>query len=242
MSAKSSSPTGSGVSSRPFAPGTHWGPTTRPGFSRGSRTRPGSQSRTRVDRGDGGWSSLPQRSCWSSARSGCSAAEARPSKESRRPSLRWRSRHRRRRSTCRSSHLAIKVSPSALAWRSPTPENPLLADLKPAFDAFRAADYQRADREFSALSKKYPTSIEIWFHQGVARLLANDVPGATASLATAGRLADSSFAGDVAWYRAVADERAGDLASARARLTGLCGQPGARAKPACEALKQLPPR
>jgi TolA-binding protein len=51
---------------------------------------------------------------------------------------------------------AIKISPSALAWRGPGRENPLLADLKPAFDAFRAGDYQRADDEFSKLTGKYP--------------------------------------------------------------------------------------
>ncbi len=136
----------------------------------------------------------------------------------------------------------LKVSPSALAWRGPSAENRLLADLKPAFDAFRSNDFAAADREFSALSAKYPASIEVWFYQGVARLLVNDVQGAIASLATAERLADTSFAGDVAWYRAIADERAGSLAAARARLTALCAQPGARATPACEALKQLPPR
>src|SRR5512134_3364978 len=31
---------------------------------------------------------------------------------------------------------AIKISPATLAWRGPVAENPLLADLKPAFDAF----------------------------------------------------------------------------------------------------------
>jgi len=33
---------------------------------------------------------------------------------------------------------AIKISPAALAYRGQGRENPLLADLKPAFDAFRA--------------------------------------------------------------------------------------------------------
>jgi hypothetical protein len=134
----------------------------------------------------------------------------------------------------------IKVSPSALAWRGPARENPLLADLKPAFDAFRAADYPRADREFSALSGKYPSSIEVAFYQGVARLFAGNAADAIASLTAAERLADSAFAWDVAWYRAVAEERAGNLTAARARLTGLCAQPDARAKAACAALARLP--
>jgi hypothetical protein len=134
----------------------------------------------------------------------------------------------------------IKVSPAALAWRGPGGTNPLLADLKPAFDAFRASDYPRADREFSALSGKYPASIEIAFYQGVARLFVGNPQGAMVSLTAAGRLADSAFAWDVAWYQAVADERTGNLADARTRLTRLCAQPDSRAKTACDALKLLP--
>ena len=134
----------------------------------------------------------------------------------------------------------IKISPATLAYRGPGSENPLLADLRPAFDAFRAGDYQTADREFSALSGKYASAIEIAFYQGVSRLFAGDPKGAIASLTAAGRLADSSFAFDVSWSRAVAEERAGNLAGARAQLTTLCAQPDARAATACEALKRLP--
>ena len=135
---------------------------------------------------------------------------------------------------------AIKISPAALAWRGPAGGNPLLADLKPAFDAFRADDYARADREFSAIAVRYPKSIEIPLYQGVARLFLGNVQGAIESLTSAEKLADSSFAGDVGWYRAIADERAGNLAGARARLTRLCGEPDARANTACDALKRLP--
>lgn len=133
----------------------------------------------------------------------------------------------------------LKVSPSALAWRAPGGDNTLLADLKPAFDAFRAGDYSGADREFSALSGKYPKSVEVALYQGVARLFIGNVTGAIERLTAAEGLADSSLSWDVAWYRAVADERAGNLASARARLTGLCAQPDARARTACEALSRL---
>jgi hypothetical protein len=134
----------------------------------------------------------------------------------------------------------VKISPGALAYRSPAGANPLLADLKPALDAFRASDYQLADREFSALSGKYPSSIEIAFYQGVARLFFGNVQGAIASFTAAERLSDFAFAWDVAWYRAVAEERAGNLAGARTRLTDLCAQADSRAKTACDALKRLP--
>jgi hypothetical protein len=136
----------------------------------------------------------------------------------------------------------LKLSPSALAWRAPGGENTLLADLKPAFDAFRAGDDRRADQAFSALSAKYPGSVEIALYQGVARLFVGDVPGAIVSLTTAERLADRSLAWDVGWYRAVADERAGNVAAARARLTAMCAPAAARGRPACEALARLPGR
>lgn len=134
----------------------------------------------------------------------------------------------------------VKISPAALAYRAQGGESPLLADLKPAFDAFRAGDYQTADREFSTISGKHTSSIEVAFYQGVSRLLAGNPTGAITSLAAAERLGDSAFAFDVSWYRAVAEERAGNLAGARARLTILCAQPDARAKSACDALKRLP--
>lgn len=134
----------------------------------------------------------------------------------------------------------LKVSPSALAWRGPKGDNTLLADLKPAFDAFRAGDYALADREFAALSGTYPRSVEIALYQGVARLFLGNVAGATENLTAAEKLADRSFASDIAWYRAVADERAGNLASARARLTVLCAESNARKQAACDALSRLP--
>ena len=115
----------------------------------------------------------------------------------------------------------------------------MLADLKPAFDAFRAGDYQRADDEFSKLTGKYPQAIEIPFHQGVLRLLAGHAQGALASLTAAERLADSAFAWDVQWYLAVAEERAGDVVAARKRLTRLCAQLDSRQQVACEAVKKI---
>jgi hypothetical protein len=135
---------------------------------------------------------------------------------------------------------AVKISPASLAYRGPGGENPLLADLKPAFDAFRAADYPSADREFSAIAGRYPTSVEIAFYQGVARLFLDNPKDAIASFTVAERLADSSFAWDVAWYRAVAEERAGNPGGARSRLAALCARADTRAGSACEALKRLP--
>ena len=134
----------------------------------------------------------------------------------------------------------LKVSPAALTYRSSAAESPLLKDLKTAFDAFRASDYAAADREFSALAPRYPKAVEVFFYQGIARLYLSDASGAIASLTTAEKIADGAFAWDIDWYRAVADERAGNVAAARDRLTRLCQRPDTRAPKACDAVKALP--
>jgi hypothetical protein len=134
----------------------------------------------------------------------------------------------------------LKVSPAALTYRSSAAENPLLSDLKPAFDAFRANDYATADREFSAIAPRYPKSVEVFFYQGIARLFLSDVKGALASFTAAETIADASFGWDLEWYRAIAEERAGNLDGARDRLTKLCQRPDTRAPRACDLVKTLP--
>jgi hypothetical protein len=107
--------------------------------------------------------------------------------------------------------------------------------LKPALDAFRAGDYRLADREFSAIAGRYPDLIEVALYQGISRLFIGDVAGATASLRAAEKIGDEAFRNDVAWYLAVAEERSGNVAAARARLSGLC--PNGSGDPrACAAL------
>jgi hypothetical protein len=133
----------------------------------------------------------------------------------------------------------VKLSAAALTWRGPRAENDFLADLKPALDAYRGSDYQVAEREFARLVPRYPKSIEILFYQGVTRLFLNDARGAIERLAHAEAVADETFSADAAWYRAVADERAGNVAAARERLARLCAGPGDRAESSCAALKKL---
>lgn len=134
----------------------------------------------------------------------------------------------------------LKVSPAALTYRSAAVENPLLADLKQAFDAYRADDYATASREFAALAPRYPRSVEVFFYQGISRLFLADAPGAIASLTTAGKIADSAFVWDIEWYRAIAEERAGNFAAARDRLSRLCQRADTRAPRACDVVKALP--
>jgi hypothetical protein len=138
----------------------------------------------------------------------------------------------------------VKIGMAALTWRgSSQGNNQLLADLKPGLDAYRTGDYATAERELTALAARYPGTIEILFYQGISRLFLNDPSGAVASFSAAESVGDQSFAADVSWYRAVADQRAGNAAAARTRLEALCAaktgpdsQPAARA---CAALDQI---
>jgi len=134
----------------------------------------------------------------------------------------------------------VKLSPGALTYRGKVGDKGFLADVKPALDAYRQGDYTAAEREFSALAPRYPQSVEIAFYQGVARLFLNELAGADAALATAEHLNEPTFAPDVAWYRAIVDERAGRLADTRTRLAALCSEGGhARQAQACDAATRL---
>jgi hypothetical protein len=135
---------------------------------------------------------------------------------------------------------SVKLSPRALTYRGASGDKDFLTAIRPALDAFRDDDYARADREFAALAPRYPQAVEIPFYQGVARLFLNDAEGAATALTAAERVADSSFAPDIAWYRAVADERAGRLNEAKTRLDLLCRDAGnPRQAGACTALVSI---
>jgi len=132
----------------------------------------------------------------------------------------------------------VKLSPSALAWRGDAAANPFVRDLAPAIDAYRAGDYPRAVAAFDRLSAVYPGSIEVSFYLGVSRMLAGDDAGAIAPLEAAARLDNQTFADDVAWYLAIAQQRTGHP-NARAKLADLCRGQGAHASSACAAVAQL---
>ncbi|MBY0496962.1 MAG: hypothetical protein K2Y23_22365 [Cyanobacteria bacterium] len=132
----------------------------------------------------------------------------------------------------------VKLSPSALAWRGDAAANPFLRELAPAFEAYRAGDYPRAVAVFDRLSAVYPESIEVLFYQGVSQMLAGNDAAAIGPLEAASRLRNTTFADDVAWYLAIAQQRSG-TANARARLVALCRDPGVHAPAACAAVAQL---
>ncbi|HTK30270.1 MAG TPA: hypothetical protein VL309_11990 [Vicinamibacterales bacterium] len=107
----------------------------------------------------------------------------------------------------------------------------------PAVSAFRAGDFAAAAREFAALQPRYQTSVEVSFYLGVSRLFLGSPEEARAALEAARRHDDGSFAENIGWYLAVADERAGRTADARSELDRLCGGGGPQAPRACAAAK-----
>ena len=134
----------------------------------------------------------------------------------------------------------VRLSPSALTWRGDPSANPFLRELAPAFDAYRAGDYGRAVAAFDRLATVYPDSIDVRFYQGVSRMLAGDEAGAIAPLEAAARLGDATFADDVSWFLAVAQQRSG-RPDARGRLVELCRGRSRHAAAACAALTQIDP-
>ena len=134
----------------------------------------------------------------------------------------------------------VTISLAAMTWRGSVGNNQLLADLKPALDAFRDSNYPVADREFAALEARYPDAVEVFLYGGVTRLFLNQPDRALAALSRAGDLADSTLIDRVNWYRAVAEQRAGRLAEARNRLEVLCRNGRNYAAQACRAIEQMP--
>jgi len=133
----------------------------------------------------------------------------------------------------------VRLSMAALTWRGGGNDNRLLADLKPAFDAYRQGFYASAEPALTSLAARYPNTIEILFYQGISRLYLGDARGAVAALSAAEAVADSTFIGDVRYYRAVAEQHAGDTGEARTQLDALCREKGPDSARACTSLADL---
>lgn len=133
----------------------------------------------------------------------------------------------------------VKLTASALVRRSTGREAKFVDDVAPALNAYRAGDYQAAAAAFVRVQAQYPDAVEIPFYLGVTRLFLGDAGGAVSSLEAARRVADRTFADDVRWYLAVAQERAGNRSAARAELDALCGGPSTYAARACAGVAKL---
>lgn len=130
---------------------------------------------------------------------------------------------------------AVKLTAAALVLRGDRNSARFVDDVADGLNAYRAGDYEKAARALDALQPRYPTSVEIPFYAGISRLLSNDPPGAVRALEAARALNDDTFADDVAWYLAVAYERAGEPDRSRPLLRAMCSGSGTYAGRACAA-------
>jgi hypothetical protein len=133
----------------------------------------------------------------------------------------------------------VRLSVAALTFRGTPAPSSLVDDLAPALDAFRASEYARSAQALQPLEGKYPAAIEPPYYRGLSLLLMDDAAGAVAELQKAARLADDTFSADVTWYLAVAEQRAGRIADARAGLDTLCRTPNPHTSAACDGLSKL---
>lgn len=133
----------------------------------------------------------------------------------------------------------VRLSVAALTYRGTPAPSSLVDDLASPLDAFRAADYARSAQALQPLEAKYPAAIEPPYYRGLSLLFMNDAAGAIAELQKAARLADDTFSADVIWYLAVAQQRAGRIADARAGLDTLCRTPNPHTSAACDGLTKL---
>jgi hypothetical protein len=128
----------------------------------------------------------------------------------------------------------VKLTSAALLVRG-SGGSRFVDDVAPGLNAYRAGDYASAARALEAVQPNYPRSVEIPFYLGVSRLFLNDAPAAVRALESARALNEPSFADDVAWYLAVAYERAGSGTQSRVLLERLCGGSSIYAARACAA-------
>ncbi len=135
----------------------------------------------------------------------------------------------------------VKLSLAVVTWRAEkNTGQQFLADLTPALDLYKADRFADAARQFDVLSAKYPGSVEVFFYLGVSRLFLGDHAAAIQAFEKADKLAPDSFAADVSWYLALAYQRSGRIADARARLVSLAAGNSSyatRARAAIETLK-----
>lgn len=134
----------------------------------------------------------------------------------------------------------VRLSAAALTWRGPSGAPSFVDDLAPALDAFRNADFTQAAHMLAPLGQRYPGAIEPPFYRGISLLYLDEPAAALDELQRAERIADDTFATDVAWYLAVAEQRSGRIGDARRRLESLCRAGRAHAGDACDGMKKLP--
>ena len=98
--------------------------------------------------------------------------------------------------------------------------------------ASRIATSPRSSRDIPRRSRSSSTA-------ALARLFLNEPEAGDRVVRARVALADETFASRIAWYRAVAEERAGNGAEVRRQLETVCRSGGERSREACTALARL---
>jgi tetratricopeptide (TPR) repeat protein len=111
--------------------------------------------------------------------------------------------------------------------------------LMHALVPYQAGRYAEAIAALHKVVAEHPQSGDAWLYLGVALLLADRPQEALAPLERAAALVDASRRMEVDWYRATAEQRAGQATAARERLHALCGQPGVYQQRACAGEQAL---
>ena len=111
--------------------------------------------------------------------------------------------------------------------------------LNEAIEFVNAEKYAEAARLFAALEAKYPKASEVFFYGGVSRLHQQEHREGLRLLEQARRLDEPDFADEVSFYLALAQQRTGNSAGARAEFEKLCAAKQESSARACDAAQAL---
>jgi tetratricopeptide (TPR) repeat protein len=135
--------------------------------------------------------------------------------------------------------LPVRMPLSAVGVSRSAENRAASAALLDALAPYQAGRYADAVPALQEVARSHPESGEAALYLGVALLLADRPGDALAPLERAARQVESARRADVEWYRATAEQRAGQTSAARDRLAALCAAAGGYQQRACAATQAL---
>lgn len=130
---------------------------------------------------------------------------------------------------------------AAMVWRGEGDSDRarFAGEFKAAMTPYRADEYAPAAARLARLSREFPSSPEVLFYLGVCQLFLEREQEAIASLERAHRRTTGDQLREVAWYLALAHQRAGQMDRAEALLSGLCQGANPYSAQACAGIQEL---
>ena len=135
--------------------------------------------------------------------------------------------------------LPVRVPLSAVGVSRSAENRAASAALLDALVPYQAGRYADAIPALREVARLYPESGEAALYLGVTLLLADQPGDALAPLERAAGQVETARRADVEWYRATAEQRAGQTSEARDRLAALCTAAGGYQQRACAATQAL---